>query len=59
LKIDLKLVREHVRVFTFRRGMSGIEQVVSACTPARTVSKTMGLDFGAMLKLIKEIFQPG
>jgi phospholipase C len=33
--------------------------VVSAYTPARTVSNTMGLDFGAMLKFIEEIFELG
>ena len=33
--------------------------VVSAYTPAGTVSNTMGLDFGAMLKFIEEIFNVG
>jgi len=33
--------------------------VVSAYTPAGTVSNTMGLDFGAMLKFIEEIFNLG
>jgi phospholipase C len=33
--------------------------VVSAYTPAGTVSNTMGLDFGAMLKFIEEIFDLG
>jgi phospholipase C len=33
--------------------------VVSAYTPAGTVSNVMGLDFGAMLKFIEEIFNVG
>ncbi len=33
--------------------------VVSAYTPSGTVSNTMGLDFGAMLKFIEEIFNVG
>src|SRR5260370_42094661 len=33
--------------------------VVSAYTPPGTVSNTMGLDFGAMLKFIEEIFNVG
>jgi phospholipase C len=33
--------------------------VVSAYTPAKTVSNVMGLDFGAMLKFIEEIFNVG
>jgi phospholipase C len=33
--------------------------VVSAYTPAGTVSNTMGLDFGAMLKFMEEIFDLG
>jgi hypothetical protein len=33
--------------------------VVSAYTPAATVSNVMGLDFGAMLKFIEEIFNLG
>lgn len=33
--------------------------VVSAYTPAGTVSNTIGLDFGAMLKFIEEIFNVG
>jgi phospholipase C len=33
--------------------------VVSAYTPAGTVSNTMGLDFGAMLKFIEEVFNVG
>jgi phospholipase C len=33
--------------------------VVSAYTPAGTVSNVMGLDFGAMLKFIEEIFNLG
>jgi phospholipase C len=33
--------------------------VVSAYTPPQTVSNTMGLDFGAMLKFIEEIFSLG
>jgi phospholipase C len=33
--------------------------VVSAYTPAKTVSNVMGLDFGAMLKFIEEIFNLG
>jgi phospholipase C len=33
--------------------------VVSAYTPAGTVSNVMGLDFGAMLKFIEEIFHVG
>jgi len=33
--------------------------VVSAYTPPRTVSNVMGLDFGAMLKFIEEVFNLG
>jgi hypothetical protein len=33
--------------------------VVSAYTPAGTVSNVKGLDFGAMLKFIEEIFNVG
>jgi phospholipase C len=33
--------------------------VISAYTPAGTVSNVMGLDFGAMLKFIEEIFNVG
>jgi hypothetical protein len=33
--------------------------VVSAYTPKGTVSNTMGLDFGAMLKFIEQIFNVG
>ncbi len=33
--------------------------VVSAYTPPQTVSNTLGLDFGAMLKFIEEIFNLG
>lgn len=33
--------------------------VVSAYTPAGTVSNTMGLDFGAILKFIEEVFNLG
>jgi hypothetical protein len=33
--------------------------VVSAYTPAGTVSNVMGLDFGAMLKFTEEIFDLG